>query len=79
MPPGNIFFHLGRMSHMAVSCVSCGMCSDVCPVNIPVATLFSTVGDSLEKVFEYVPGRSLEEPVPEGTYKVEEFVEIGEQ
>jgi formate dehydrogenase subunit beta len=79
LPPGNIFFHLGRMSHMAVSCVSCGMCSDVCPVNIPVAPLFSTVGDSLEKVFEYVPGRSLDEPVPEGTYKVEEFVEVGEQ
>jgi len=79
VPPGNIFFHLGRMSHMAVSCVSCGMCSDVCPVNIPVATLFSTVGDALEKVFEYVPGRSLDEPVPEGTYKEQEFVEIGEQ
>jgi len=79
VPPGNIFFHLGRMSHMAVSCVSCGMCSDVCPVNIPVATLFSTVGDTLEKVFEYVPGRSLEEPVPEGTFKEQEFVEIGEQ
>jgi len=78
VPPGNILFHLGRMSHMAVSCVSCGMCSDVCPVNIPVAVFFSTVGDSLEEVFDYVPGRDVEELVPSGTYKEQEFVEIGE-
>jgi formate dehydrogenase subunit beta len=79
VPPGNIFFHLGRMSHMAVSCVSCGMCSDVCPVNIPVATLFSIVGASLQEVFDYVPGRDVEEPVPSGAYKEQEFVEVGEQ
>jgi formate dehydrogenase subunit beta len=79
VPPGNIFFHLGRMSHMAVSCVHCGMCSDVCPVNIPVATVFSRVGDSLQKVFNYIPGRDKEEPVPSGTYKEKEFAEVGEQ
>ncbi len=79
VPPGNIFFHLGRMSHMAVSCVSCGMCSDVCPVNIPVATIFSRVSVPLQEVFEYIPGRDVEEPVPSGTYKEQEFVEIGEQ
>jgi formate dehydrogenase subunit beta len=79
VPPGNIFFHLGRMNHMAVSCVRCGMCSDVCPVNIPVATVFSRVGDSLQKVFNYIPGRDVKEPVPSGTYKEEEFAEFGEQ
>jgi len=79
VPPGNIFFHLGRMAHMAVSCVRCGMCSDVCPVGIPVASVFSRVGDSLQEVFEYIPGRNVEEPVPSGTYKEQEFVEIGEQ
>ena len=78
VPPGNIFFHLGRMTHMAVSCVSCGMCSDVCPVNIPVATIFSRVSVPLQDVFEYIPGRDVEEPVPSGTYKEKEFVEIGE-
>ena len=79
IPPGNIFFHLGRMSHMAVSCVSCGMCSDVCPVNIPVATVFSRVGLSLQDEFNYLPGKDVEESVPYGVYKEEEFVEIGEQ
>jgi formate dehydrogenase subunit beta len=79
VPPGTLYFHLGRMSHMAVSCVSCGMCSDVCPVNIPVSTLFSVVGASLQEVFGYIPGRDVEETVPSGTYKEEEFAEIGEQ
>jgi formate dehydrogenase (coenzyme F420) beta subunit len=79
VPPGNIFFHLGRMTHMAVSCIRCGMCSDVCPVNIPVATIFSKVGESVQKVFEYVPGRDVEEPAPTGTYKEEEFAKVGEQ
>jgi formate dehydrogenase subunit beta len=79
VPSGTLFFHLGRMAHMAVSCVSCGMCSDVCPVNIPVAEIFSMAGDSLQKVFEYFPGRDIKETVPSGTYKEEEFVEIGEQ
>lgn len=79
VPAGNLFYHLGRMSHMAVSCVKCGMCSDVCPVNIPVADVFSMVGDSLQKTFEYDPGRDMEQPVPSGSYKEDEFVEIGEQ
>ena len=79
VPPGNIFFHIGRMTHMAVSCVRCGMCTDVCPVNIPVGDVFSRVGDSVQKVFEYIPGRDAEEPAPTGTYKEEEFAEVGEQ
>ena len=79
VPTGNLLFHIGRMAHMAVSCVSCGMCSDVCPVNIPVATVFSKVGSSLQKEFNYFPGKDIEEPAPQGTYKEEEFKTIGEQ
>jgi formate dehydrogenase subunit beta len=55
------------------------MCSDVCPVNIPVADVFAMVGDSMQDAFEYVPGRDVEEPVPSGSYKEDEFAEIGEQ
>ncbi|MFW6136922.1 MAG: 4Fe-4S binding protein, partial [Candidatus Aminicenantaceae bacterium] len=79
VPPGNIFFHLGRMTHMAVSCIRCGMCTDVCPVNIPVASIFSKVGESLQETFDYIPGRDVEEPAPTGTYKEEEFAGVGEQ
>jgi formate dehydrogenase subunit beta len=79
VPPGTLFYHLGRMSHMAVSCVHCGMCSDVCPVDIPVAEFFTRVGASLQESLAYHPGEELETPVPSGTYKEDEFREIGEQ
>jgi formate dehydrogenase subunit beta len=78
LPSGTLFFHLGRVAHMAISCVNCGMCSDVCPVNIPVAEIFSMVGDSLQRVFEYYPGRAVEEALPSGVYKEAEFTEVGE-
>jgi formate dehydrogenase subunit beta len=79
VPSGTLLFHIGRMTHMAVSCVNCGMCSDVCPVNIPVAEIFSLVGDPLQELFEYLPGRDTEEAVPSGTYKEDEFTKTGEQ
>lgn len=79
VPTGNLFYHLGRMSHMAVSCVECGMCTDVCPVNIPVATVFSRVGSELQKAFEYEPGRDVDQPVPSGAFKEDEFNQVGEQ
>jgi formate dehydrogenase subunit beta len=79
VPPGNIFFHIGRMNHMAVSCVQCGMCSDVCPVYIPVSSIFSKVGEALQEVLEYIPGGDVEEPVPSGTFKEDEFSEVGEE
>jgi formate dehydrogenase subunit beta len=79
VPSGTIFYHLGRLAHMSVSCTGCGMCADVCPVNIPVSTIFSKVGESVQKVFDYVPGRDSGEPVPFATYKEEEFIAIGEQ
>jgi formate dehydrogenase subunit beta len=79
VPAGTIFYHLGRLAHMSVSCTGCGMCADVCPVNIPVSTIFSKVGESVQKAFDYSPGLDVEEPVPFSIYKEEEFTEIGEQ
>jgi formate dehydrogenase subunit beta len=79
IPSGTIFFHLGRLSHMSVSCTGCGMCADVCPVNIPVSTLFAKVGESVQQAFDYSPGMDLEQPVPFSIFKEEEFSEIGEQ
>jgi formate dehydrogenase subunit beta len=76
LPPDTVFFHLGRMMHMAVSCVACGSCSDVCPVSIPVALTFKRVGESLQKSFDYSPGKDVMQPVPVGTFEPEEFVDI---
>jgi formate dehydrogenase subunit beta len=79
VPAGTIAFHLGRMTHMVVSCVGCGMCSDVCPAGIPVATLFSMVGKRAAGVFEYVPGKDLDEDLPLKKYEADELAHLGEE
>jgi len=76
VPPGTVYFHLGRMMHMSISCVACGACDDVCPSDIPVAMIFKRVGESVQKMFEYVPGRDIEEKIPLITFEKEEFAEV---
>jgi len=76
LPPETLLFHIGRMLHMSLSCVSCGACEDACPVSIPVAQVFSLVGDRNQKAFDYVPGRSLDEPLPLRVYEEKEFEEV---
>jgi formate dehydrogenase subunit beta len=77
LPPDTIFFHLGRMTHMSFSCVGCGLCSDACPVRIPVAAMFKKVGEHTASLFDYVPGRDIEEAIPVMVFKEEEFNELG--
>ena len=76
LPPETSLFHVGRMLHMSLSCVSCGACEDACPTSIPVAQVFSLVGDRNQKEFSYVPGRSMDEPLPLRVYQEEEFEEV---
>ncbi|MBU4486218.1 MAG: 4Fe-4S dicluster domain-containing protein [Candidatus Delongbacteria bacterium] len=78
LPPDTIFFHIGRMSHIAFSCVGCGQCSDVCPAGIPVGTVFNRAGESVAGEFDFVPGRSADEKIPVTIYKEQEFPELGE-
>ncbi len=75
-PPGTVFFHVGRLLHMSISCVSCGMCEDVCPVDIPVARIFKKVGEASQEVFGYVPGRDAEEEIPIKTFVEDELHEV---
>jgi formate dehydrogenase subunit beta len=76
VPPDMLLYHLGRLNHMAVSCVGCGSCTDVCPVDIPVSSIFSQVGESLQELFGYLPGRDPEEEVPFTKYETEELAEF---
>ena len=78
LPLDRIMFHTGRMAHMSLSCVSCGLCSDACPVNIPVAQIFSYVASRTQKTFEYEAGASLGDALPMKEYKLDELGELGE-
>jgi len=78
IPAGTVFYHLGRLAHVSIACVACGMCEDVCPVDIPISAIFSKVGESLQRIFGYEPGRDVEEAFPLGTYGKDEFGGIGE-
>lgn len=73
MPTDTLIFHLIRMSHMVTSCVGCGLCDSACPSRLPVASLFRSVGDKIQKMFQYVPGRDGKETPPVATFKEDEL------
>jgi formate dehydrogenase subunit beta len=75
-PPDTLLFHIGRASHMALSCVSCGSCEDACPMDIPVAQVFSLMADQAQKTLGYIPGRSLDEPLPLTAYEMDELHQV---
>ena len=43
---------------------------------IPVAQVFTLVGDRNQKAFDYVPGRGVDEPLPLTTFEEKEFLEV---
>jgi len=73
MPNDTLFFHLTRMAHMATSCVACGACTEACPSNIEIAKLFTVIGHNIQGIFEYVPGKSLNDPLPLADFKEDEL------
>ena len=75
IPDDTVMYHLVRMLHMGVMCVGCGMCSDVCPTDIPVASIFTKVGQRMQSIVEYVPGKDLEEAMPLAIVDPEDFEE----
>jgi len=79
LPADTMLFHLTRLNHMALSCVGCGLCSDACPADLPVARVFRAVAQNLQELFEYVPGRNAEEPLPLITFREDEWSDVGEE
>ncbi len=76
LPLDRVMFHIGRVTHMATSCVACGMCEDVCPVGIKVSQFFKYMGNNIQNTFNYVPGINREEQLPLLTFKENEFQEV---
>jgi formate dehydrogenase subunit beta len=73
LPTDTFLFHLGRMAHMSLSCVSCGACEDACPAHVPVAELFGLVAANTQATFDYEAGRDRTEAVPTTYYQVDEL------
>ncbi len=76
MPTDTMFYHLTRMAHMGTLCVACGQCSSACPQDIPVSELFSMVGEEVQSVFDYLPGRNVEEEQPLAYFADDELLEV---
>lgn len=74
MPANTVMFHLTRLNHMVMSCVGCGLCDTACPNDIPVMSLFRTVGLQAQQMMEYEPGRSYDEPAPATTFQDSELL-----
>lgn len=46
------------------SCSGCGFCQVSCPVDIPLCAIAYALGHQVQSRMHYVPGRSLEDPLP---------------
>jgi formate dehydrogenase subunit beta len=64
MPSETLLYQLTRLNHMVASCVGCGLCESGCPSNLPLTVIFRSVGDGVQKMLNYTPGRSLEDELP---------------
>lgn len=57
-------YHLIRAYHTISKCVGCMECEQACPADIPLTVLYTLMRRDAEEMFEYVPGRSVDEPPP---------------
>jgi formate dehydrogenase subunit beta len=47
-----------------VSCAGCGMCEQACSKHLPLSTIFGHIREQLAEEFDYLPGRSFDDPLP---------------
>jgi ferredoxin len=57
-------YHLIRAYHTVSKCVGCMECEAACPADIPLTVLYTLLRRDAEEMFEYVPGRSVDDPPP---------------
>jgi formate dehydrogenase subunit beta len=71
-----IYYHLVRLFHVSTSCTACGQCADACPADIPLWAVSLKMSESVQKTFDYLPGKDMEEGLPITTFLPEEFAGI---
>jgi formate dehydrogenase subunit beta len=61
--PASFMFHLIRYAHISDSCVNCGQCEELCPMEIPNSLFMHSQQVEIQKMFGYVPGQDLTPPI----------------
>ena len=56
--PPNPMFHLRRFAHISDSCVNCGQCEELCPMEIPLARFSHAIRAEGDAAFESKLGKS---------------------
>lgn len=60
--PPEFGFHLLRYSHVADSCIYCGQCEELCPMDIPNALFMHAIKADLEELYGYHAGVDMSRP-----------------
>ena len=61
--PPDFMFQMIRFAHIADSCINCGQCQELCPMDIPNSLFMHAQQVELEKMFGHTPGVDMELPV----------------
>ena len=61
--PPEFAFHLQRYAHVADSCIDCGQCEELCPMDIPNALFMHALEADLEELYGYHAGEDMSLPV----------------
>jgi formate dehydrogenase subunit beta len=68
LPRGNLAYHLIRAAHLAGRCSSCGECTRVCPVGIPVDMLNRFLAKRIKEAFGHECGIDCEAEIFQSTF-----------
>ncbi|MHA1232099.1 MAG: Coenzyme F420 hydrogenase/dehydrogenase, beta subunit C-terminal domain [Candidatus Helarchaeota archaeon] len=71
-----ILYIITKMGHMCDSCIECGKCSQVCPVNIPSANFYRYINDKIQKKYNYTAGNSVDEMPPRSGIEIKKLLEV---
>ncbi len=60
--PPEFAFHLLRYAHVADSCIDCGQCEELCPMDIPNSLFMHAIEADLEALYGYHAGEDMLPP-----------------